>query len=355
MSAALESQAAKETGPLGLLRRNLFAPRNPLPANVDLTGRTVLVTGANTGLGFEAARQFLTLHPKRFILAARSQKKGDDAAALLRKEYPSIIIDVWLLDMASYESVTAFAQRCEAELETLDYALLNAGAQFIGFAINEGTGHEATTQTNFLSTALLMILLLPIMKAKRVPGDAHVPRLTAVGSDVMYDATPPPAAGSVLAHMDRPRTNAVAGPNLYMESKLLLMAFGMVLAEHVDPDDVIVNITNPSLCKGTSLVREGLHAPELWRRLVYRFIVMVTKPIARTVEAGASVYLYAMIAQGKESHGSFASEWGVRSYAKCLYGSTGDDIKQRVWAETMEELRFAEASRIVANMHRSSE
>ncbi|TFK96208.1 hypothetical protein BDV98DRAFT_516259 [Pterulicium gracile] len=54
----------------------------PLPVpSYDLTGQTVVVTGANIGLGFEAAKHFAKMKPARLILACRNQSKGDDALA----------------------------------------------------------------------------------------------------------------------------------------------------------------------------------------------------------------------------------------------------------------------------------
>jgi FlaA1/EpsC-like NDP-sugar epimerase len=47
--------------------------------NVDLTGKTVVVVGANVGLGFETAKHFASMNPKRLVLGCRSQEKGQAA------------------------------------------------------------------------------------------------------------------------------------------------------------------------------------------------------------------------------------------------------------------------------------
>jgi retinol dehydrogenase 12 len=103
---------------------------------VDLTGRTVIVTGSNVGLGFEAAKRFYDMNPARLILAVRTISKGEEArnAILEAGKKPSprgsardeTKVEVWLLDLSSFESVKQFANKCEAELERIDILLENA-------------------------------------------------------------------------------------------------------------------------------------------------------------------------------------------------------------------------------------
>jgi NAD(P)-dependent dehydrogenase (short-subunit alcohol dehydrogenase family) len=55
--------------------------RLPVPplCRADLTGKTVIVIGANTGIGFEAAKHFASMNPRKLVLGCRSEKKGHDA------------------------------------------------------------------------------------------------------------------------------------------------------------------------------------------------------------------------------------------------------------------------------------
>jgi retinol dehydrogenase 12 len=103
---------------------------------VNLTGRTVIVTGSNVGLGFEAAKRFYEMNPARLILAVRNIEKGEEAkkSILEAGTKPSphgstrddTRVDVWPLDLNSFESVKQFANKCEAELERIDILLENA-------------------------------------------------------------------------------------------------------------------------------------------------------------------------------------------------------------------------------------
>lgn len=76
-----------------------------IPAHAELSGKTVLVTGANVGLGFESVRNFLRLLPSMVVMGVRSVEKGEHAAATLRREFQDARIEVWELDMESFRSV----------------------------------------------------------------------------------------------------------------------------------------------------------------------------------------------------------------------------------------------------------
>jgi retinol dehydrogenase 12 len=121
-----------------------------LPDTVmDLRGRTVIVTGSNVGLGFEAAKRFYAMNPARLILAVRTISKGEDAKRVIleagKKQGPhgnvngETNIEVWALDLSSFESVRRFAKKCETELERIDILLENAAIQVGNWSVtNDG-------------------------------------------------------------------------------------------------------------------------------------------------------------------------------------------------------------------------
>ena len=97
---------------------------------VDLTGQTALVTGANSGLGFVSARQ-LARRGARVILACRNTAKCADAARRIRHSYDSADVDTVVLDTSSFASVRA----CVAQpmlAGQLDVLMLNAGIAHAG-------------------------------------------------------------------------------------------------------------------------------------------------------------------------------------------------------------------------------
>lgn len=281
----------------------------PLPANLNLEGKTALVTGANIGLGFECCRLFLKLGVKRLIMAVRSLDKGEAAATRLRPEFPKDSeILVWQIDMESLSSVEAFATRCERELpvdERLHVVVLNAGTAKEAFKrVDHEPYHEVTIQVNYLSTVLLGILLLPKLKPSSSDANEEPGRLTLIGTDsalgVMLDD--PDEMGLLNSVQQQDNYD---GFRQYSISKLLLTMFVARLADMIDPSKVIVNTCNPGPTKGTGFFN-SLESP------ILRAVVQTLSSIfGRPVVDAARTYVHASLVLGKESHGSYA-EWIVR-------------------------------------------
>lgn len=98
----------------------------PAGTTPSLNGQTVVLTGGNSGYGLATAKILPTLGVARLIIGVRSIESGELAVESIRKAHPACKIEIWKLDMLSYESVQAFAQRC-ASIYRLDMAILNAG------------------------------------------------------------------------------------------------------------------------------------------------------------------------------------------------------------------------------------
>lgn len=111
----------------------------------DLTGKTVAVIGANTGIGYETAKHFATMDPARLIMGCRNQAKGTTALASpyfisitsldvdlfpcqdLQQSTGFDRAELWLIDLCNFDSVKAFADKFEKEVERLDILVANAG------------------------------------------------------------------------------------------------------------------------------------------------------------------------------------------------------------------------------------
>ncbi|RSL37961.1 hypothetical protein CEP53_015317, partial [Fusarium sp. AF-6] len=130
----------------------------------DCTGRVVVVTGSNTGLGLEAARHFVHLNASKVILACRNVDKGEVAKKAIEESTGrSHVAQVWQLDLCSHESVKSFVQQADNSLERLDILVNNAGMTFDAWDYAEN--HEMTLTVNVLSSLLLSLSLLPLLRA----------------------------------------------------------------------------------------------------------------------------------------------------------------------------------------------
>ncbi|MDE0001331.1 MAG: oxidoreductase [Rhodospirillaceae bacterium] len=124
----------------------------------DQAGRTFLVTGANTGIGFESAR-VLARHGARVLLGCRSEERARAAIAAIRSESPEADLSFLQLDQADLGSVRSAAQQAAGE-PRLDVLVNNAGIMGVPHALTKD-GFESMFGVNHLGTFALTSLLLP--------------------------------------------------------------------------------------------------------------------------------------------------------------------------------------------------
>jgi NAD(P)-dependent dehydrogenase (short-subunit alcohol dehydrogenase family) len=124
----------------------------------DQTGRTAVITGANTGLGYETAAA-LAAKGAHVVLAVRNTDKGQAAADLISRRSPGASVAVQELDLTSLESVRAAAEQLRAAHDSIDLLINNAGVMFTpksttkdGFELQFGTNHLG----HFAFTGLLL-------------------------------------------------------------------------------------------------------------------------------------------------------------------------------------------------------
>jgi NAD(P)-dependent dehydrogenase (short-subunit alcohol dehydrogenase family) len=127
-------------------------------------GRTVVITGGNTGLGFEAAR-ILAEAGAAIVLACRDPARGAAAAARIRDTAPQARVDLVRLDLASLASVREAADQLRASYPAIDLLINNAGGVNPRYQRTED-GFERTLATNHLGpfalTGLVLDRLLPV-------------------------------------------------------------------------------------------------------------------------------------------------------------------------------------------------
>ena len=199
-------------------------------AGHDLSGKTVLLTGANSGIGFETARALLSAHAG-VIMAVRDKAKGERAAKTLQEAYPETQIHVLALNLSSLASVRQAAEQFLARWTQLDLLINNAGIMATppGYTVD---GFEQQFATNYLGHYLLTRLLLPALQ-KAAP--ARIVSLTSrvhQFSDIHFDD---------IQYHHRPYNKWEA----YAQSKTADALLAVALTHHWSGQGITANAVSP--------------------------------------------------------------------------------------------------------------
>ncbi len=145
-------------------------------ANIpDQTGRVAVVTGANTGLGYQTALALANAGAD-VILTARDATKGSEAVDRIRALRPTARVDFSLLDLASLASIADFADRIADDHDRIDVLINNAGVASPRHRLTTSDGFELQFGVNFLGHFALTGRLLPLLMR------ADAPRVVSLSS-----------------------------------------------------------------------------------------------------------------------------------------------------------------------------
>lgn len=328
-------------GQLGFLYRQFSFKPKPL-ASKSLEGKSALITGANSGLGFEAARELASCQLSRLIIAVRDPAKGESARQTILSESPNCTIEVWPLDYDVYDSIIAFAKRVAA-LEQLDYVLLSAGLKQMEYTTSH-TGHETNVQINHIGTSLLSLLLLPtLQRISKLTGKP--PRLTIVSSEGHFWVPfKERTASNILKRMDERETFGTAMQRYYT-TKLLNVLWTKELASRIPEQKVIINTVNPGFCYS------GLHRYE--KTGIIKIVLWI---FGWTAEQGGHCLANAVV-EHADSHGKYLSEQRITEYvhsnhlpkntmltsssspSSFILSTEGEVAQKQVWHETIQLLK----------------
>ena len=194
---------------------------------VSMKGKTVIITGANTGLGKETALE-LARREARVILACRSLEKGQKAADEIRAKVRDATVVVKSLDLSSLESVRTFASEILKEEVRLDVLINNAGVYMDppvpktqdGFEMHFGVNHLG----HFLLTNLLLDLLEKSSPSRIVVVSSSLAKRASIDFDNIHGEK---------GHEKPGRGYRMKGP--YAQSKLANMLFAHELNKRL-PD-----------------------------------------------------------------------------------------------------------------------
>ncbi|KUJ08352.1 short-chain dehydrogenase/reductase [Mollisia scopiformis] len=307
--------------------------QSPFIPHVDLTGQTIVITGANTGLGFEAAKHFYKLNVSKLILACRNMTKGEAARKAVLASNPTFEgkVEVWPLDMSSFASVLAFGDRLNS-LSRLDAFLSNAGIETNDYEQFEG--HESVITVNVISTFLVSMLAIPKLR-ETAKAQKRPTRLVVTGSVMhifaKYQHLVEPGRGRIFSSLDDEKTADMSGR--YNLSKLMVLLGVRQLADQLDigtkqgQGDVIVNCVNPGWCK-TELFR--MNTGGLGGKIGLALI-------GRSAEDGGKTLVHAAVA-GKDTHGKYLDACRIKPESTWVRSKASIETERRMWLELVEIL-----------------
>jgi len=285
--------------------RQLFVHPPQLSTTLSLKDQTVLITGSNTGIGLEAARQCVRLDAAILILAVRSISKGEAAKADILKTNPTSVtqVEVWNLDQESIKSVIAFGERVQG-LPRLDVAVLNTAIFKFDWSVAPETNYESSLQVNHLSTALLTLYLMPVLR--KTAKDLNEPtRLTTTSSEVaLWTPFKEQNAEKILDHLNNQQYFGPDHLDRYSVTKRLNMFWTRELASRVPGDEVVMNLVNPGTMD-TGLHRDG------HQTFNGKFLQRFDRLLGRTPEEGGRLVMDGAVVKGKDTHGKYLSEANV--------------------------------------------
>uniref|UniRef100_A0A8C8DZF1 Si:dkey-73n8.3 n=1 Tax=Oryzias sinensis TaxID=183150 RepID=A0A8C8DZF1_9TELE len=239
-------------------------------SDVRLDGKTAIVTGANTGIGKETAKN-LSERGARVILACRDVEKGERAAADIRREVDGANAVFRQLDLADTKSICLFAESIYSTEKALHYLVNNAGVALCPYA-KTADGYELQFGVNHLGHFFLTFLLLDLLKHSAPSRVVNVSSAAHAMGKIQFDDL----NGDRDYHPFR----------AYTQSKLANVLFTRELARRTEALGVLTFSVDPGIVN-TDITRS------LWRPLVD--IIKTFSFLTRTPAEGASTSIYCIV------------------------------------------------------------
>jgi NAD(P)-dependent dehydrogenase (short-subunit alcohol dehydrogenase family) len=284
----------------------------------DLTGRTFVITGANSGLGLESSRM-LAARGGHVVMTARDRLKGEAAAARVRQDVPGASLELRILDLADLESVRAFARALHDDAVPVDVLINNAGVMMAPQR-STAQGFEMQFGTNHLGHFALTGLLLDLLAAGSDPRVVTVSSTFHKQGKIDFDDL-----------MQRERYSPTGA---YAQSKLANLLFGLELQRRLSAAGSPVRslMAHPGY-SNTNLQFAG---PTGWRKA----LMYVANPLfAQKPAIGALAQVRAAVAPdvaGGQYYGSAAAfeSRGLPELVQPSRAAQDPQVAARLWEES---------------------
>lgn len=238
----------------------------------SLSGKTCIVTGANSGIGLETARGLARMGA-HVVLVCRNVEKGRTALTEIQRGVPTARLDLLIADVSSLASVRTLAAQLLEKYPRVDVLINNAGTAIPKRTLS-ADGIEMTVAGNHLGAFLLTLLLLDRLRAS-APS-----RIVNVSSEAQRRAQ----LDMNDIQFEHRKYSSIGA---YGQSKVLMNACTFELARRLEGTDVTANCLHPGVV-ATNIWNGG----EADQPLFFKLLVRVFKPFMLDSKKGAEVSLY---------------------------------------------------------------
>ncbi|KAL4646743.1 retinol dehydrogenase 12-like isoform X1 [Arapaima gigas] len=285
-----------------------------------LDGKTVVITGANTGIGKETVRE-MARRGARVVMACRDLTRAEKAAEEIRRSTGNGNVVVRHLDLASLFSVREFAKEYLATEHRLDILINNAGVMMCPKWRTED-GYETQLAVNHLGHFLLTNLLLGKLKSSAPSRVINVSSIAHKGGKIHFDD---------LCFDKTPYNSLVS----YRQSKLANVLFSKELARRTKGTGVSSYSLHPGIIR-TELSRHV----ETWFPLLKALLFIPSMLLMKTPWEGAQTSIYCAVTEGlEEKSGCYFSDCAVKKPA----AEGRDDLAAlRLWEVSARMVGFTE-------------
>ena len=277
----------------------------------DMSGKVVVITGGNVGIGKEAAVGLAT-QGARVVITSRNEERGRAARDEIVERSGNADVDVMPLDLASFRSIRSFANDFLTRHDRLDVLVNNAGL-ILRRRTETDDGFEATFGINHVGHFLLTDLLLDRLKAS-------APARVVVVASMAHKG-----ARRGLDFDDLESERRYRWMDAYNKSKLANIYFARELSRRLDGTGVTVNVLHPGFVR-SDFGRSG----DLG--LVYGFGIRLGAPFAISSERGARTTIY--LASSPEVEGVTGAYFFKCKPAPVSKAAQDDDAARRLWEMT---------------------